>query len=113
MTARPRPAPSAGAKTAAAGGRPTLDGDREADHAAIGRLADELIPALIAKLSATGLGEIEVGEGDWTIRVRRPAGGVRQDRRGERGPRAAPGSRTAASPPTARPTTAVSPRSRT
>ena len=33
---------------------------RAADHAAIDRLADELVPALVAKLAATGLGEIEV-----------------------------------------------------
>ena len=30
--------------------------DRAADHAAIERLAEELLPALIAKLGATGLG---------------------------------------------------------
>jgi biotin carboxyl carrier protein len=47
--------------------------ERAADHAAIERLADELLPALVAKLSATGLGEIEVGEGTWTVRVRRTA----------------------------------------
>jgi biotin carboxyl carrier protein len=52
------------------------DADRLADHAAIDRLADDLVPALIAKLSASGLGEIEVGEGDWTVRVRRPADGT-------------------------------------
>jgi biotin carboxyl carrier protein len=46
--------------------------ERAADHAAIDRLAEELLPALVAKLSATGLGEIEVGEGSWTVRVRRP-----------------------------------------
>ena len=50
--------------------------ERAADHAAIDRLADELVPALIAKLSATGLGEIEIGEGRWTVRVRRPADGA-------------------------------------
>lgn len=44
-----------------------------ADHAAIDRLAEELLPALIAKLGATGLGEIEVGEDAWTVRIRRPA----------------------------------------
>ena len=43
------------------------------DHAAIERLADELLPSLIAKLGATGLGEIEVREGDWKVRLRRPA----------------------------------------
>jgi biotin carboxyl carrier protein len=47
--------------------------ERAADHAAIERLADDLLPALVAKLSATGLGEIEVGEGTWTVRVRRTA----------------------------------------
>ena len=45
---------------------------RVADHATIDRLAEDLVPALIAKLSASGLGEIEIGEGAWTIRVRRP-----------------------------------------
>jgi len=67
-------------------------GDRQADHAAIDRLADELVPALIAKLSASGLGEIEVGEGDWTVRVRRPADGARGDRRAtDRGTRSQAG----------------------
>jgi biotin carboxyl carrier protein len=44
------------------------------DHQAIGRLADELLPALIAKLTASGLGEIEVREGDWKARLRKSAG---------------------------------------
>ncbi len=48
--------------------------ERAADHASIDRLATELLPSLMAKLSATGLGEIEVREGAWKIRVRRPAG---------------------------------------
>lgn len=48
------------------------DADRLADHAAIGRLADDLVPALVAKLTASGLGEIEVREGDWHVRVRMP-----------------------------------------
>ena len=47
--------------------------DRLADHAAIDALTNELIPALIAKLGASGLGEIEVREGDWKVRLRRPA----------------------------------------
>jgi biotin carboxyl carrier protein len=42
------------------------------DHDAILRLADELLPALIAKLSASGLGEIEVREGTWKARLRKP-----------------------------------------
>jgi len=54
--------------------RPPRSADeRIADHAAIDRLAEELLPALIAKLGATGLGEIEVGEDAWTVRIRRPA----------------------------------------
>jgi len=44
------------------------------DHEAIGRLADELLPALIAKLTASGLGEIEVRESGWKARLRKPAG---------------------------------------
>ncbi len=55
---------------------PSPEVDRLAAHAEIDRLADDLVPALIAKLSASGLGEIEVGEGDWTVRVRRPAEGA-------------------------------------
>jgi biotin carboxyl carrier protein len=80
--------------TAAPGGQAVTRSrvDREADHAAIDRLADELVPALIAKLSASGLGEIEIAEGDWTIRVRRPADAGRGDRRsGERSSRTQPG----------------------
>jgi biotin carboxyl carrier protein len=43
------------------------------DHAAIAGLAGDLLPALIAKLSASGLGEIEVREGAWKARLRKPA----------------------------------------
>jgi biotin carboxyl carrier protein len=43
------------------------------DREAIARLADDLLPALIAKLSASGLGEIEVREGGWKARLRKPA----------------------------------------
>ena len=53
--------------------RPAAAG-RRADHAAIARLADELLPALVAKLGSTHLGEIEVREGDWHVRLRRPVG---------------------------------------
>ena len=67
MTDDHNPAPSEGASPA-----PRTADARAADHAAIGRLAEDLVPALIAKLAASGLGEIEIGEGTWTIRVRRP-----------------------------------------
>ncbi len=65
--------------------------DRQADHAAIDSLTDELIPALIAKLGASGLGEIEVREGAWKVRLRRPADGSHPPGRkvGERSGRAA------------------------
>jgi acetyl-CoA carboxylase biotin carboxyl carrier protein len=49
--------------------------ERTADHAAIERLTSELLPSLIAKLGATGLGELEVREGQWRVRLRRPVGG--------------------------------------
>ncbi len=49
--------------------------DRSADHAAIDRLSVELLPSLIAKLGATRLGELEVREGAWRVRLRRPADG--------------------------------------
>ena len=47
---------------------------RKADHAGIARLADDLLPALIAKLGTTDLGELEVREGEWQVRLRRPPG---------------------------------------
>ena len=50
------------------------DADRQADHAGIARLTDGLLPALIAKLGSTQLGELEVREGDWQVRLRRPFG---------------------------------------
>lgn len=64
--------------------------ERAADHAAIDRLADDVIPALIAKLGATELGELEVREDDWRVRLRRPAGHAApaaRDRKRERGER--------------------------
>jgi biotin carboxyl carrier protein len=45
--------------------------ERLADHAAIDGLSEELLPALVAKLGASDLGEIEVREGGWRIRLRR------------------------------------------
>ena len=48
--------------------------ERAEDHAGIGRLADGLVPALIARLASSQLAELEVQEGDWRVRLRRPAG---------------------------------------
>jgi biotin carboxyl carrier protein len=47
--------------------------ERAEDHAGIGRLADGLVPALIARLASSQLGELEVQEGEWRVRLRRPA----------------------------------------
>ena len=46
------------------------------NHDEIARLADDLLPALIARLAASGLGEIEVREGGWKARLRMPAATV-------------------------------------
>lgn len=54
---------------------------RAADHAGIARLADALVPALVSRLGTGNLGEVEIREGDWHVRVRRPAGaGPRRER---------------------------------
>lgn len=78
---------------------------RAVDHAAIDRLTGELLPALIAKLGATGLGELEVREGDWRVRLRRPAGvvasGARDRRVSDRGASDRPTDRAAERPPRA------------
>ena len=66
--------------TAASARARGLDARTERDHAAISDLADDLLPALIAKLAASGLGEIEVREGEWKARLRKPAG--TEDRKG-------------------------------
>ena len=47
---------------------------RRADHAGISKLTEDLLPALIAKLGSTNLGELEVREGEWQVRLRRPYG---------------------------------------
>jgi biotin carboxyl carrier protein len=57
------------------GGRPPEDrspAQREADHESLALLSDTLVPALMDKLAASGLGELEVREGTWRIRLRRP-----------------------------------------
>jgi biotin carboxyl carrier protein len=69
---------------------------RTADHAAIAGSIDELLPALIAKLGATGLAELEIREDGLRVRLRRPPeGATSHDRRaGDRPGRI--GSRSAA-----------------
>ncbi|MFI5255218.1 MAG: acetyl-CoA carboxylase biotin carboxyl carrier protein [Candidatus Limnocylindrales bacterium] len=48
--------------------------ERRSDAAAVERLADELLPALIAHFNASGLGELEIRRGDWRVRLRAAAG---------------------------------------
>ena len=81
--------------------------DRDADRAAIAGSIDELLPALIAKLGATGLAELEVRQDGLRVRLRRPteAGGTRDrhssdraERTGDRAPRGGSGAPGAAHP---------------
>jgi biotin carboxyl carrier protein len=83
VTDRP-PAPRADARTAA---------ERARDHAALERLTASLLPALVAKLGSSGLGELEVREGSWRVRLRRPfgAGGAGRRSSGDRAGRTQPG----------------------
>jgi acetyl-CoA carboxylase biotin carboxyl carrier protein len=55
--------------------------ERQADHAGLARLSDTLVPALVQKLTGSGLGELEVREGDWRVRLRRPTGALATARR--------------------------------
>jgi biotin carboxyl carrier protein len=71
---RPADAASVRARDRGGDGAGNAATGRLADHAAIARLTDELLPALIAKLSTTQLGELEVREGEWHVRLRRPYG---------------------------------------
>ncbi len=48
--------------------------DHTADHAGIDRLVEGLVPALIAKLGTLNVGELEVRQDGWRIRLQRPAG---------------------------------------
>jgi biotin carboxyl carrier protein len=80
---------------------------RQADHAGLARLSESLVPGLVGKLNAGGLGELEVREGDWHIRLRR---GTAVPRRHDRPRHAATTAAPAAAPPaTAAATSAPAP----
>jgi biotin carboxyl carrier protein len=51
---------------------PAIDGG---SLAALGRIADEVLPSIVARLAVSTLGELEVRHGDWHIRVRRATQG--------------------------------------
>ncbi len=48
-------------------------GDSPASLAELARVADELLPPLVARLGVSDLGEIEVRQGSWRVRIRRDA----------------------------------------
>jgi biotin carboxyl carrier protein len=48
--------------------------DHTADHAGIDRLVEGLVPALIAKLGTLNVGELEVRQDGWRVRLQRPPG---------------------------------------
>ena len=48
--------------------------DGEAAQRELRRVADDVLPALIARFSGGGLGELEVRHGDWRVRLRRADG---------------------------------------
>lgn len=73
---------------------------RQADHADLARLSDALVPALVQKLNGSGLGELEVREGDWRIRLRRAAGTAPHPRRERQRP-SGPGPRPVTTIPVA------------
>ncbi len=66
---------------------PVTPGSRPGAAEAIRRLADDLLPALVARLDASGLGELEVRTDAWRIRLRKP-----YERRGPGSAAASPGS---------------------
>jgi acetyl-CoA carboxylase biotin carboxyl carrier protein len=58
-----------------AGADVSIDG-HAADHAGIDRLIDGLVPALVAKLGTLNVGELEVRQDGWRVRLQRPPGAV-------------------------------------
>jgi biotin carboxyl carrier protein len=48
--------------------------DGEAAQRELRRVADDVLPALIARFGAGSLGELEVRQGDWRVRLRRADG---------------------------------------
>lgn len=48
----------------------------EDERQTISRLAEEVLPVLISRLAASGLGELEVRQDGWRVRLRRPVNGA-------------------------------------
>lgn len=65
--------PAAGESRAVGPGLPApKPGSTDDGHQMIARLADEMLPTLIARLAQSSLGELEVREDGWRVRLRRP-----------------------------------------
>ena len=77
---------AAGAPRAAGAAGAKPDKDAGSGAAAIARVADHVLPALIARLTQSDLGELEVAQHGWRVRLRRDLG--------QAAPAAAPVSRT-------------------
>lgn len=76
---RPSEAPATAEPAAAASPPPAFSppaAPARIDHAAIERLVEGLLPALAARLRVGDLDEIEVREGGWRVRLRRPGAGA-------------------------------------
>ena|SRR5689334_15499194 len=79
--------------------------ERQADHEGLSRLSESLVPALVQKLNASALGELEVREGEWRIRLRRHQASAPRRERSRIGGTAAPRQATTApAPPPLAPT---------
>lgn len=59
--------------------------DRHAAQRELTRVADDVLPALIARFDAGRLGELEVRHGDWRVRLRRANGTAGQAAEGAAG----------------------------
>lgn len=51
--------------------------DRDAAQRELTRVAEDVLPALIARFGAASLGELEIRHGDWRVRLRRADGAAR------------------------------------
>ena len=69
---QPAEAPAAVAPQAVAPEAVAAEATGATGRQVIARLADELLPVLIARLESSALGELEVREDGWRVRLRRP-----------------------------------------
>src|SRR4051812_10719745 len=78
--------------------------DGTGNLAELGRVADELLPPLVARLGVSDLAEIEVRQGTWRVRIRRATSDANRASTGAAapaGPAATPAGTMTAHPPAA------------